>query len=361
MKNVAWKEEAQLLVNVTAKAGRMGAIATIALVASILSFCSPVSGTTITDLGTLGGNWSDASAVNDSGLVTGLMSENDDGHVYTYQNGKFIDLFPILDGLTGEPTGLNQNGVIASATNVNGFFFPTTYDASTGARTVISGLGGQSGNLVGFATAVNNFGQAVGYAYVPSGEWHPFFYSAGLTTDLGCLPGEDVPCYGYALGINDTGEIVGGTGKEHAFRWKEGEMKRLDPDGMTGRAYAVNSQGQITGYVCDATYCYGFISDGEDITIIETPPSFYTAGFAINEAGTIAGAVWLKNNKLCRNCYPDPHAFVKANGGPFIDLNTLLSANSGWILSWAFGLNNKGQVVGTGIVNGSYHAFLMQL
>jgi hypothetical protein len=41
------------------------------------------------------------------------------------------------------------------------------------------------------------------------------------------------------------------------------------------------------------------------------------------------------------------------------DLNSLLPANSGWILSNATGINDSGQIVGVGTYNGQTQAFLL--
>jgi hypothetical protein len=42
-----------------------------------------------------------------------------------------------------------------------------------------------------------------------------------------------------------------------------------------------------------------------------------------------------------------------------LDLNNLLSPNSGWILHRALGINNKGQIVGGGIFKDQLRAFLL--
>jgi probable HAF family extracellular repeat protein len=41
------------------------------------------------------------------------------------------------------------------------------------------------------------------------------------------------------------------------------------------------------------------------------------------------------------------------------DLNSLIPPNSGWTLSEAFGINDTGQITGTGAINGATHAFLL--
>jgi probable HAF family extracellular repeat protein len=47
--------------------------------------------------------------------------------------------------------------------------------------------------------------------------------------------------------------------------------------------------------------------------------------------------------------------------GVMTDLNTLLPANSGWVLSEADGINDSQQIVGQGIINGQNHAYVWQI
>jgi probable HAF family extracellular repeat protein len=45
--------------------------------------------------------------------------------------------------------------------------------------------------------------------------------------------------------------------------------------------------------------------------------------------------------------------------GVMTDLNTVISANAGWALMSAGHINDAGQIVGYGMLNGSLHAFLL--
>jgi probable HAF family extracellular repeat protein len=54
------------------------------------------------------------------------------------------------------------------------------------------------------------------------------------------------------------------------------------------------------------------------------------------------------------------HAWLWQNG-VMTDLNNLIPANSGWVLTDADGINDKQQIVGTGTINGQGHAFLWQI
>src|SRR5262249_25532480 len=48
-------------------------------------------------------------------------------------------------------------------------------------------------------------------------------------------------------------------------------------------------------------------------------------------------------------------------GGVMTDLNTLLPPDSGWVLQYAFGINNNGQVTGLGDYQGEMRAYLLDL
>ena len=66
----------------------------------------------------------------------------------------------------------------------------------------------------------------------------------------------------------------------------------------------------------------------------------------INQAGDIVGGTTAGA------------AFIY-QGGVRTDLNTLLPAGSGWKLEIASGINDRGQIAGTGVIGGVRHAFLL--
>ena len=96
------------------------------------------------------------------------------------------------------------------------------------------------GTLGGYgsaATGVNDSGQVVG-----GSNNHAFLYSGGGMTDLGTLPGGT---FSKATGINSAGHIVGmaddGIGDTHAFFYDGTTMNDLGtlPDGFNSEALAI--------------------------------------------------------------------------------------------------------------------------
>jgi probable HAF family extracellular repeat protein len=162
------------------------------------------------DLGTLGGNESEAYGINDGRQVVGYaFTHTGEKHAFLYSKGRKRDL-------------------------------------------------GTLGGTESWAYGINNAGQVVGYATTPEASYHAFLYSKGVMTDLGTLGVGD----SFAFGINDLGEVVGvwgGTGTPgtgfHAFLYSNGVMTDLGtlPGGGTSVANAINEHGRVVGQATTAT------------------------------------------------------------------------------------------------------------
>ena len=113
---------------------------------------------------------------------------------------------------------------------------------------------------------------------------------------------------GTPIWINDAGDVVGeadvpGSQAHHAFLWREGVMTDLGTLDGSSHATAINSKGQIVGYF---------------VLTDRTDPPFR-------------------------------HPFIWEKGGPMVDLNTLIPANSGLELVTADNINERGEIVGVGV------------
>lgn len=262
--------------------------------------------------------------------------------------GSLTDLGAALPG-PSEAVGINSSGQILIRT------IPSVcYLYSNGTYTNLGTLGGD----VMVANAINDSGHVVGYATVPSSnEAHAFRYSNGMMHDLGTLGGLGA----YANAINNTGQIVGdrvlvrdGAAGTYGFLFTDGIVQNL---GLHASPKAINDAGEIVGSMQidegDGVRNFAFCYRNEKLTRFDAFAD-YSSAEAINNAGTIVGTA-----KFGPGIF-DFRAVIFEEGN-VVDLNTLISPSSGFKLFDARGINDSGQIVGSGYaVNGSVqHAFLL--
>ncbi len=293
----------------------------------------------INDLGTLGGNDSFSSAVNTRGEVDGVaLNTIPDPYGYLFfipgatQSRAFLwtetQGMQDLGTLGGPDSGaflINESGQIA------GWSFTTyTVNSWTGLPTLDPFFWengkmldmGTLGGTFGESFALNSRGQVAGFSDIAGdASCHPFLWGrTGGMKDLGTLGGDS----GQAYFVNDEGEVVGSANvpgalgcddgaQNHAFLWKKGLMTDLgapDGDACSGAA-AINSKGQIVG-------------GGDDC-----------------------------NGNLQK-------AFLSEDGGPAVDLNTLIPANAGIQLTGAVYINDFGEIAALGAIsNNDIRAFVL--
>ena len=87
-----------------------------------------------------------------------------------------------------------------------------------------------------------------------------------------------------------------------------------------------------------------------------------TIQYTVTDLGGFGAEAINDNGQVVGYCFTSgsDHAFLYSNGIAQ-DMNTLIPASSGWTLEDAYGINDSGQVVGTGVnPSGQTHAFLYQ-
>jgi probable HAF family extracellular repeat protein len=203
-------------------------------------------------------------------------------------------------------------------------------------------------------------------------------------TDLGTLYGGN--SYAAAINnaptINQVGQVAGqsdiapfnGT-TSHAFLWTQGatngvptnpQMRDLGtlPGFGTATVEGINDAGQVVGYAGNLRPTAAFYWNGTGMIDLGTLGLTRTYAYSLNNATAshgveVVGSSWLVTSTS--SFLGTPHAFLWQNGGPMVDLNTLLPASSGWVLSGATGINDNQQIVGTGSYDGTASGFVCQI
>jgi probable HAF family extracellular repeat protein len=256
-----------------------------------------------------------------------------------WKNGAMAALPTLPGGYNGQSYWLNNQGQVAGLAE-NG-----THDSTCATATpyqvlrfeaVIWGPNGEiqelpplPGDTVGFAFGINNSGQAVGVSGLCSNTSAPpvgpaslephavLWEKDGSPTDLGNLGGT----FNVPAGVNDRGEVAGAAqssedGNIHAFLWsKDTGMQDL---------------GIFPGDFVTAVPCCNTINNSSEVVGVSCPGPF----------GNCRAFLW--------------HG--KEDG--LIDLNTLIPKDSPWYLECASSINDAGQIVGYGSIDGKVHAFL---
>ena len=211
-------------------------------------------------LGSLPGYpYSEARAVNDSGQAAGIAETGGHdrwraqiAHAFFWASGRMTDL-GTLGGAYSYAYGLNNSGVVVGKADTS--VFGQTH-AFTWADDTMQDLG-TLGGANSLAYQINDAGMVVGYSETGDGETrHAFLYTDGQMRDLGALP--DLP-ESIAYAVNGAGDAVGGASpapdvpSTRALLWRSGQaidLNRLLPpnSGWTlEEARAINDRGQVAG------------------------------------------------------------------------------------------------------------------
>lgn len=189
-----------------------------------------------------------------------------------------------------------------------------------------------------YGSDLNNKGHAIGVTGSARGRLFYYDGTQSRDLDLGLPAGTGV----LRLSFNDAGTMVGYVpGVDgFAFKFEDGRLSTLE--GL-GSAHAINNAGQILG----ATFTGQSALRNADgsLRLLD-----FSASGSLNERGWTVGGAEVGDAR---------HGFLY-RGGRSYDLNSLLGAEDAaqWVLSFGADVNDKGQIVGTGLFNGKAMPFL---
>jgi probable HAF family extracellular repeat protein len=361
---------------------------------------------TITDLGKLpGGTFSQAWFIDSQGLINGVADAADGTqHAIVWQGGRMIDLAkPGFKGQNSGAFGINARGqaevqaeiMTKDPNNENFCTYGTglicrAFRWQGGLSSLLPTLGGNNSSV----GIINSRGQIAGVA--ERGNKDPAC-TTGITIsgtgpqvlDFGAviwgpkpneirelypLPGDSVA---MALGINDDGQAVGGSGScsntvlppiavsPHATLWeKDGTVLDLGNLGGTidaanaigTTALSINNLGQVAGVSALAgnstVHAFLWTSDAGMRDVGTLPGDFMSVGTSVNDSGQVVGESDDKDFNA--------RAYIWQNGA-IADLNTLVPATTSLVLLCGTSINANGQIAGFGVQKSApheVHAFL---
>ena len=220
-----------------------------------------------------------------------------------------------------EVHGINNAGQIVGVYNNHGFLL------SDGNYTTIDYPGADGTNI----SAINDTGQIVG-RYSGSSASGSFLLSDGNLVPVEC----PIPGLMLVWGINNANQIVGGC-SSHSFLLSGGNSTTIVYPGASGStaAYGINNIGQIVGEYDPGNHGF-LLSDGNYTTIDYPGAGLLTSPKGINDNGEIVGVYY--------TTYPYTSNYARGflySGGMFRAIDF-----PGATETWAFGINNAGQIVG---------------
>jgi probable HAF family extracellular repeat protein len=228
------------------------------------------------------------------------------------------------------------------------------------------------GGINGWANAINNRGEVVGFAedgvvdstcadtVTNNRIALPALWERGNVEPLP-LVGSDPD--GFANGINDQGQAVGYSGnckEAHAVMWKGKAVFPLQDFGVFSSAYAINNRGQIVGQVGSAEGYFAAVwqhgADGTVTSVKLLPGDSAAFATGINNRGQVVGSSFDSNGDWS-------HGFIWQDD-VITDLNTVIPDDSNLLIIAASNINELGQISGmatvqTGPHKGEIHAFLL--
>ena len=347
---------------------------------------------TVIDLGTLGGTFGVAYGISNAGKVGGGATlANGDQHSFLWTQSAGMQDLGTLGGpnsAAGGPNSRTQLAVLSDTTtndplgeNFCGFGTGLICLGAVWQKDVMTALPTLGGNN-GAAIGINNKGQSMGYA--ENGTRDPacpapqvldyeavIWAQSGQIQELPPLPGDTV---GFALGINDSGQVVGSSGScantplvpqpigPHAVLWEHGSPIDLGSLGgkLISTAAAINNRGEVVG--------------ASDVTGDTALHSFlWTRKTGMQDLGTLPGDVnslpgatgGINNRRQVVGWSCDSANNCRAylwERNVMTDLNSLIPADSPLYLVIAYAINDAGDIVGQAVQKdtGDIHAFLLK-
>lgn len=313
-----------------------------------------------------------------------------------------VELAPLGPSQTSSARAVDDRGAVLGTTTDGGTTdvvwaggtvtaLPVAEDAEVTARSI-------DGSMAGSVSSGGGGSRAF--------EWSP----TGTPTELALTPGTTSS---WAVDRNDAGTVIGMTGNAGVFvdavRWDDDGAHRLAlPFTGVPATTDINSGGAIVGWIDppdigDVTprRAVRWDPDGtaHPLGTLGAPSRAPSTATAVNDLGVVVGSAWTdveiagdqhavvfrdgRAVPVDAGLFADgatatdvndrgwivgdyttrtgslPRAFLSTDAESAVDLNTLLPDGSGWVLERATGINDLGQIVGRGRLDGVPRGFVL--
>jgi len=292
--------------------------------------------------------------LNEAGTAVGNgLSPSLQLHALVWPGGPTTDLTPA--NALAEAQGLSNGGIVAGwAQNAGGATEAARWIAGRG-----SFLGWLPGHIGSLAQDCNDSGLVCGWSVTPVGDPVACVWIDGRIEAINVAQS-------WAFAVSETGDVVGRrwAGVDiQAFRWRAGDLVVLPDLGPNNaQAVGISPAGRVAGFAESPVTGRGHAVVWEpDGTLLDLGPFVSPTGPAtaqandVNDAGVAVGTAYI-----------DPVAEIFFamvwRGAGAEDLNVLIPAGSGWTLTEAQAVNDRGEIVGYGTKSGSsgVRAFLLR-
>ena len=340
-------------------------VVAVLLAAVTLSAQRPfaIASYSLTDLGTLGGPDSEAAALNVYGEVAGTSTiANGQRRAFRYRNGQMLDLGTLIGGQFSEAAAISDSGAVVGYSGWNccgpafqqmrlGFVWQDGALRSTDYLYCICSYNRRTGESRAYA--INARGRVVGHSLNLRFVWQAFSWERdrGIRSIVE-FDFREGGLESVAYGVNARDDVVGEHGGR-AFLIRDGVrdvLGVLDGD-VSSSARAVNAISQVAGFSTAADGARrAFVWDGTMRALPHLARSVSSEALAINVQGEIVGRSGNRDLSEARA--------IVWRRGVATDLNSQVAA-PGWLLVTATGINDVGQIVGTALRGGQRRAYLL--
>lgn len=287
---------------------------------------------TIQDLG-FPGEPSTATGVNADGLAVGYSGS---GTAAPFLQGTGLGPQPLpIAGIGAFASAINATGQVALA----GQAPPHAYRYDPGASSLVDLT---PDAFMAQASGIDNAGRVVGYLV------DDLSTAVRWTVDGTGISQEVIGPAGVASaawGTSPNGQFVVGFAGFDAFRWSASGLQTLSGPGVRAVATAVNNAGDAVGFAVGSVGLLWLASSADPIEL-----TGFEQALAINTHRHVVG--------YGRGADGSEHALLYRDNS-VVDLNTLIDPASGWVLRKATGINDAGQIVGEGDLDGVRRGFLL--